>query len=61
MPKITTRSIRWLHLTLIFGLMALAGLFGFLASITGSHAWLVPQVVAWVAALALLLLSGRPQ
>lgn len=60
MSKITRGFIRWGRLTVIFVLMALAALCGFLASVTGSQAWLVPQVVAWVAALTLLLLSGRP-
>ena len=55
-----TRSTRWLRPVLIFILMALAALFGFLASVTGSQGWLVPQVIAWVSGLALLLLSGRP-
>jgi len=52
--------MRWRNLTIIFILMSLAGLFGFLASLTGAQGWLIPQAVVWIAALALLLLSGRP-
>lgn len=53
-------TIHWRNLTLIFVLMALAGLFGFLASLTGERGWLIPQVVVWLAALVLLTRSGRP-
>lgn len=56
----TLKKIRWGRITWICALMCPTAIFGFLAALTGNHAWLVPQVVTWIAALALLLLSGAP-
>jgi hypothetical protein len=54
----STRAIRWPKLAIITVLMALAAFFGFLASLSGSTGWLVPQVISWIAALVILILCG---
>jgi hypothetical protein len=53
-------TFRWGNLAVIFVLLSFAGTCGFLACITGHKGWFVPQVVVWIAALVMLIRSGRP-
>ncbi|SKB51193.1 hypothetical protein [Luteibacter sp. 22Crub2.1] len=53
-------TFRWGNLAVIFILLSLAGLCGFVACLSGRVSWLVPQVIVWIAALVMLIRSGRP-